>query len=622
MHTDLFPTRSIPGRMHHRLVYLMLKRAERIDTHVPQEKRQSHRDHQVAQLVHLARDSDALDGELLGRLLFRLARLEAVRDLGPLLRRYMACKDKSNDPVAAGQPLAAVISEALEWHQRVQTSEALLLAWEALRAAFAEQLPIKHVLVQRLLGCSDPVCIQLCIPNASSLRSLDTSDTLASYILETCRLRPSYMHERAAVVLCKKNDPRAALELLDTPQTEHPFDLYAASITSLTWMARAHLSPAIMLFLAWRVLEAMQCAGMEADEQMYGEWIRALQALYNERTVPPPLVVSEPVLQTLRDRAPTTVPPWTSYVVSLARHILARHDEQVLRWDHLVLLFRMLAHQRHFSLCQSLYDYARKHYTDGLPFRSESTFAWLLSQACLHHEHMEWAVRLYYDWLAAGRSLPESVLVPFLRACLSRGIPSMVHVVVRDACEMETVPRAVVASHATRALFCEGHLEAGLTLLADLLTEAPSGMPRDGALPPALPPLAMYATGLYEASCVGRYGLRRDDRRRLFALLDEFRLVLAHTCAKEHVSMHVMDRAYYGAVRLHWQALGQEAGSAEPSDLTSAEDKEACMASLRDTWDEWHDMTGPQCGATLTTAERSSLPSIEAYIPMCRAHQP
>lgn len=612
MHAYLFSTRAIPKRMHHRLVYLLLKRAERIDYFVPVDERPAQRRRQAEQLLRVANDPCALDGDLLGRLLFRLARLQAVDLLGPILLHYSACTDKPADPVAAAQPFSAVISEALEWYRSTKNPEALHLSWKALRSAFAQQLPIKHVLVQQLLTCSGPAHTRLCIPDLP--QTLDVSDELASSILDTCRLHPHYMHQRAAVVLCKSSDPRAALHLLDTYDADIPFDVYAATITALTWIARARIVPDTALFLAWRVMDAMQHAGMEADEQMYSEWIRALQVVQNERMAPHPLSVPDAVVQALRDRAPPSVPSWTSYVTSLTQQILARQGEHVLRWEHLVLLFRLHARLRHFSFCQSLYEYARESHSESLPFHSTSTFAWLLSQACQRHGDMRWAVRLYHDWLATGRSLPESQLETFLRACLSHGMPSMVRVVVRDACEMEAVPRPILASHVARALFLEGHLEAGLALLADLLTDAPSTIPRDESLPPALPPLAMYAIGLYEASRVG-FGAKQDDRERLFQLFDEFRLVLAHAYAKEDVPGKIMDLAYYGAIRIHLQALGREASSG-PSDHAGTDDNDTCVASLRDAWAEWRDLAGPLCGATLSATEFHSLVlSIGTYIP-------
>lgn len=617
MHATLFPTRSIPKRMHHRLVYLLLKRAERIDTHVSDLERPKQRPRQVDQLFRLANEPCTLDGELLGRLLFRLARLQAVDCIRPLLLRYSACKDKPVDPVAAGQPFAAVISEALEWYRSMKAPEALLLAWEALRCAFTEQLPIKHVLVQQLLSASGPAYVQLCLPQDRP-PAVNASDRLATYILDTCHTRPHYLHQRAAVVLCKTNDPRAALQLLDTPDTEMPFDIYAAAITSLTWMARAHIVPDTALFLAWQVMQAMHHAGMEADEQMFGEWIRALQHIQHERKMPHATSISSDVIQALRDRAPSCVPPWTSYVVSLSQYVLARQEEHVLRWDHLVLLFGQLVRLRHFPLCQSLYDYARQRHSHALPFRSASAFSWLFSQAYQHHGDMTWAVRLYHDWLATGHDLPESQFVPFLRACLQHDMPSMMRVVVRDACDMGVVPRATVAQHVARALFLEGHLEAGLAILDDLLSDAPSSMPRDESLPPALPSLAMYAIGLYEASCVG-FGAQEVERSRLFQLFDEFRLVLAHTYAKGDVALPIMDRAYYGAIRLHLQALGHEA----KAECCPTTDTEACVMSLRDAWAEWQDMAGPQWGATLSATEMHALShAIQTYIPMCRAHQP
>ncbi|WFD19515.1 hypothetical protein MCAP1_001747 [Malassezia caprae] len=611
MHAFLFPTRAIPKRMHHRLVYLLLKRAERIDVFVPEVDRVAERRRQAEQLLHVANDPCALDGDLLGRLVFRLARLQAVDRLGPVLLRYSACTDKPANPVAAGQPFSAVISEALEWYRLTKKPEALHLSWEALHSAFTQQLPIKHVLVQQLLACSGPAYTRLCIPHAP--RTLDAPDALASLIIDTCRLRPRYMHHRAAVVLCKTSDPRAALQLLDTHDADIPFDVYAATITALTWMARARIIPDTALFLAWSVMDAMQQAGMEADEQMYGEWIRALQVVQNECMAPHTLSVSGAVVQALRDLAPASVPSWTSYVSSLTQQIFARQGDRVLRWEHLVLLFHLHVRLRHFSTCQSLYEYARESHPDSLPFHSASTFAWLLSQACQYHGDMRWAVRLYHDWLAAGRALPESQVEPFLRACLSHGMPSMVRVVVRDACEMEVIPRPTLASHVARALFLEGHLEAGLAFLADLHTDAPSTTPRDESLPPALPPLAMYAIGLYEASCAG-FGTKQDDRERLFHLFDEFRLVLAHAYVKEDVPGIVMDLAYYGAIRLHLQALGQEASSG-PSDLVGT-DKDACVASLRDAWTEWQDLAGLQCGTTFSATEFHSLVhSIRTYIP-------
>ena len=612
MHASLFPTRTIPKHMYHRLVYLLLKRAERIDHSIPEAERPARRRQQAEQLLHVISEPCAIDGDLLGRLLFRLARLKAVDCLRPLLLRYSACKDKPSDPVGAGQPYSAVISEALEWYRSSKMPEALFLAWEALRSAFSEKLPIKHVLVQQLLGSSGPAHVQLCIPHLP--RTLDGSDALAAHILDTCRLRPRYMHQRAVVVLCKMSDPRAALQLLDTHDTDIPFDVYAATITSLTWIARARIIPHTALFLAWRVMEDMQQVGMEADEQMYGEWIRALQVMQNGRIAPHPLCIPDAVIQALHDRAPSSMPPWTNYMSSLTQQILSRQDEHVLRWDHLVLLFRLHAHLRHFSMCLSLYEYARQDQTEALPFRSASTFAWLLSHACQHQGDLRWAVRLYHDWLATGRSLPESQLEPFLRACLSHGMPSMVRVVVRDACEIGAVPRSTVASHAARALFLEGYLDAGLALLADLLTDAPTTTPRDESLPPTLPPLAMYAIGLYEASGVG-YGTKRGDRARLFDFFDEFRLVLAHTYAKGNVPANIVDFAYYGVIRLHLQALGHEASS-WPSDLVDSAEKDACVASLCNTWVEWQDMAGPQYGSTLSATEVNSLIlSIRAYIP-------
>lgn len=593
-HQTAYPTRSIPSRMHQRFVYLILKRAERIEFVHEGAKRDLEWARQSSLLVRIAGDFKLLDGDLAGRVVFRLARMRAFKLLVPCLNAYIAHPSPPRDPIAAGQPLAAVLDEALQWCESTSADQAAALALgiEALRLAFVRNWPIKHTLVQRLLFLAGSDLARVCLEQAKPTPSLPSactcsltsSNDLAHLLREVHTLRPQYMHERAAVVLCRLGDPCAALDILATHPTP-PFDVYAAAMSALTWMVRSHVSPYAALALAIQTGEALSRAGMHADEQMYGELIRAFQSIAAIR--------SSTLLTTRSDvekRTTNRDVQWSTHLSAFTSAILARQDVPVIRVDHLALLLRLHIKCRQFKLARQLYEQMRLHYSDVLPCSVPSLFGWLFMHAYTRPSTVSFAMCMYQDWLAFGNALPSAHIEPYIRALLSYGMASMAHRVIRDQSTTE-VPRTALASYVVRAYLANGHFEAAIAWATDLLAAPTShGMKMNDAAYHPVPSLDLYAVCLYETCRFSHYGADSNARAHLHALFGEFQLGLAHAIAAGDVCMDTVTRAYYGMLRIEMQALGVDEQSAGPS-LLNADEQQAAWDRIHALWHEWHGLT-------------------------------
>ena len=589
-HQSAYPTRSIPPQMRQRLVYLLLKRAERIDATFVAEARTQQRRAQASILLDVAGDLHTLDGELAGRLVFRLARMQAMDALGPYLTAYMTHDAPPQDMVSAAQPLAAVLDEALAWHERTGQEAALILGVEAIRLAFLRSWPIKHTLVQRWLRQAGPTLTRLCLapPSIPRLPLAYTARPLDELVRDVHALQPQYMHERAAVVLCRMNDARAALDLVETRRPRIPFDVYASAISALTWMVRTHVSPQAALSLALRTFKALYEAGMHADEQMYGELVRAFESRMHSRPAETRTWVEARVGEHI---------PWTTLLASWTRHMIAHHDVPLVRADHLSRLLRLHIRCRHGWLSRQLYEQMREHHASMLPCTSPTLFGWLFMQSYSRPTSLSFAMRLYQDWCASGRALPQAHIEPYLRSLLAYGMASMVQRVVSD--QRAYVPLPTLASYVVRAHLAHGHDEAAFAWASDLLNTPEEAVDWDDTSHPPVPSLTYYAVCFYETSRYPQYALDPHARQRLDALFSEFQLGLAHAIASSCVCMDTISRAYYGMLCVTLQVLGADGPPADPLPLP---DRQAAWDRIHTLWHEWHDLNR-SLGPTATSLQ-------------------
>ena len=589
-HRSAYPTRSIPPQMRQRLVYLLLKRAERIDATFVADARTRQQRAQASILLDVAGDLHTLDGELAGRLVFRLARMQALDVLGPCLTAYMTHEAPPQDVVSAAQPLAAILDEALAWHERTGQEAALTLGIEAIRLAFLRSWPIKHTLVQRWLRQAGPTLTRLCLapPSTPRLPLAYTACPLDVLVRDVHALQPQYMHERAAVVLCRMNDARAALKLVEMRRPSIPFDVYAAAISALTWMVRTHISPRAALSLALRTFEALYEAGMHADEQMYGELVRAFESRLHSSPSETCAWVEELADDDI---------PWTTLLASWTRHMIAHHDVPLVRADHLGRLLRLHIRCRQGWQSRQLYEQMREHHALMLPCMSPAQFGWLFMQSYSRPTSLSFAMRLYQDWCASGCALPQAHIEPYLRSLLAYGMASMVHRVVCD--QRAYVPLPTLASYVLRAHLTHGYYEAAFAWASDLL-HTPEEVAHwvDTSHPP-VPSLMYYALCFYETSQYPQYALDEQARRRLDALFDEFQLGLAHAIASSSVCMDTISQAYYGMLRVTMQVLGPDSSSAERLPLP---DRQAAWDRFHTLWYEWQDLNR-SLGPTATSLQ-------------------
>lgn len=603
LHDAHFPTKSIRPMMRQRFLYLLLKRAERIDKKFGEKERHAVYDAQVPWLVRAGNDATAVDGDLLGRLIFRLAHMRAFSCIPTLLNAYVQSESRSADAVAAGQPFAAVLLETLAWHSSASNSsdadKALAFGIESVRLAWYLRLPIKYALVQELLRRIDPVELQASFgeenqPTTAILSqcfaSCEVTPHIPTFLSRLYTTNPEYYTERVAVALCRSSDPRLALELIHTHQPI-PYDVYAAAITALTWIVRARYYPDVAMHLALHTLDVLCEAGMQPDEQMFGELVRALQSGLDERIPSASLPCNSGDLGTSLMRSVRTMKKetWVGLLHRLGNAVLVRSEESVIRLDHLILLLRLAVRQHQYALSRDLYVLARQLHPEVFPCTSSSIFGWLFSHAYTRSKELSFALRLYQEYVAFGQVLSEEHVEPFLSSLLRHRMATMFQRVVGDLVDSSSLPRETVAQYVTRALLQQGYLDSALALARHLLTHESSHVPRDESLPPPLPPLSMYAICLYEASQTGHFGSDRASRKRLYTLFEEFRLALAHTFANgDSTSSHWVEHAYYGITRLYMQALGLDASApyCVSNSLENAE-KQKVWDELSMLWQEW-----------------------------------
>ena len=643
-HQDTYPNRTIPPLMRQRFVYLLLKRAERIDTtfSIDECPRQCYE--QVATLVHVAGNAHTLDGDLAGRLVFRLARMHALDALLPILNAYVTRSDMPVDPISAGQPLAAVLDESLTWFSKTAPDNptkqtALALGIEALRLAFLRNWPIKHTLVQRWLSCAGPSLTKTCLNAPTSPKlppqitvSMQGANDIGGILRDVCAYRPQYMHERAVVVLSKLGDPRPAIDLLLSSSTCHsslaplPFDIYAAIISALTWMVRSNISRQAAMTLAVYVLDRLLQAGLRADEQMYGELIRALQCML----VPTSSRTSEVGSAWLKEyQAKLHHIEWHAYLVHFTTQMLARDDVGVIRIDHLRLLLRMHIQSRQFRMSRWLYEQIRDAYPDALPCSIPTMFSWLFLRAYSRPSSLSFAMRMYQDWLAFGHALPCAQIEPYLCALLSHGMASMAQRVIHDQCQLGRLPRSTLTVLVVRAYFVCGYFDAALAWASDLLALPDTTTPVTDSAHPAIPSLEYYAICLSEAGRCGQYGMDQHALLTLHRLFEEFQLGLAHAMTSDQVCLHTVTRAYYGMIQVLLKALEGETETSTLHDRTThsnaTDQSHAIYKRIEMLWHEWDDLFGTLSDGHSALALRDDMKTLltqmEKFVPRPSAAQ-
>lgn len=549
-HARWYPARSIPAMQRQRYLYLLLKRAERLPTQ-PLAAEALHGEYQrhARALTDAAGDGHWLDGELLGRLVFRLAHIHAWDATRTYLEAYAAHLDRPADLVAAGQPLAAVMSAASHARDASRREDVLALGWHALTLAFTLHLPVKYVHVHALIAQLSVDETHAWIGSWASVPPA-SQPPLEQQVRRACAVRPAYVYERAAVVQCGRSDPRMALRWIDT-EDQVSFDVYGAAVTSLTWWARARFAPSVALHLLLRVLQRLDAAHLAPDEQMYSELTRALDSTVGAR--PPSLKarrVNEACLRDLEARVPAPDPDAAHHLLRhVTQLVLQGADEHAVRRPHLKLLLRMHVRLRHFALSEQLYQSLRRHYGSVPPRLSDATFTWLWTEAYTRVNSMAFAVQLYQDRVALGLPMPAALVEPFLTTLVQQGRAAMAQRVMRDL-QASGAPPEQVAACMVRAYTAHGLLEPALAAAAALLPTPPAYLMAEPDVTPAHPPLSYYAVCLYQAAQQERCRSDPAMRRRLLGLLDEFRLALAHAwVAQEDVAPFLVP-AYCGALQL------------------------------------------------------------------------
>ena len=567
MHAQLFPEHDMPRILFARYVYLLLKRAERLD-HAPAAEQAALRAERLrqARILHDAvRDAYApLDTLLLGRVIYRLARLGLAAETAPLLDAFLARPDVAADAASAAQPLnaiAAACTGALG-PGRVP-GDLLKLATDAVRLAYERHFPIRGALVQTLLLRLGAERVEALLRACRAERvdappHVDLADwgTLLRRLAQT---RPTYLAERCAVMLCRVGRPTPALGLIRS-RAELPYDVYAAAISSLSWIARERRpGHDAAMQLALEVLEALHThenADYGPDQQMYGELIRGLEATMGSGAAAAPdtalaALVAHP-------------PDWPAELYALTAQILSRmyaQDVPLLLFAHHARLLAMNIQAEQFMPSRRLYEQARLQFPTQLPLAHRSgallsrPLVWLFTQAAQRPGQLSFAVRLYHDAMSFGYVLPRHAVVLFVRALLAGGMPTVAQRTVLDVSMADYIPRASLAPGVLRAFFHAGHLEPALGLAETIY--GPTSMPAPWEDQSVLrhAPLAMYGVCLYEASRT-KLARHAPSRARLLALFDEFRLALAHALAHPDGDdvMPAVAQAYRGAVVLHLAA--------------------------------------------------------------------
>lgn len=614
---DLRPALTLHN--YQRLLYLLLKRAERF-VGPPQDARLHA---QLLSNVAGAQPSElaAMDVHLLGRLVFRVARLDALDLALPLLDAYAARSDQLADPRAGAQPYIAVMEACVKAQQPV-------LGVEVLRMAHAQQLSVPWSLVQRLLRLlpQDELAMlfDMCYahtdaaPAAADPSRKSHSDAKGA-LRALASSSPRYLAQRTAVALCVKNDPRTALRCIaELPSSDVSFDVYATAISALTWIARDHPQTlgSNALLLALRTLDALQRGqggpAYDGDEQLYGELVRAFDAVLGEKLggqrspgkaqegqAPAPNSGAQPDGSPPgRGPLPAGLSEYVQQAVSAAEvgrvpQLLRKFTSDVLRgmytWNHRVL--RLSHHETllyvnvragNYMHSKRLYEQARRAFPSVLPWprgTAQDAFR-LLIAACRRPNQMHFALRVYHDWLAFGHLFPLRVITPLLGALLGAQMPAAAQRVVRDLRDSRWLPQEVLLPTLVNAFLDQGLWDVAVAVAHTASDDTDVALPASATwqeAEPALgdhPPLVVYGTLLYEASRTRARGAPVPPAASIAELFDEFRLALAHgmsTASVEGMDEAAIRGAYYGAVRLRLQAAGLDGGDASSSPEERAE---------------------------------------------------
>ncbi|WFD41910.1 hypothetical protein MPSI1_000547 [Malassezia psittaci] len=548
---------SAPSNLYRRYVYLLLKRVEHLDAY--DNELADHRRSTQASTLHEAaqRHMQHLDTPLLGRAIYRLARLRCL-SLDALVNEFVSRNDLLHDPGSAAQPFNAIIESCLLPQKDRENENLLRLGLETMRLAFQFSLPIRGAKTQMLLAKlgnerlhdlyhkthADPI-------NAPNVLNVDAPwDTLLHRIAQT---RPKYLAERVAVALCRSGDPLVALQLLNDPSCL-PYDVFAAAISALTWWAReTRQGYNAAMSLAHQTLDKL-CdeTEMDPDQQMYGELVRGWESIfhYNKKSPKPnPLADELSALDQGRGASPAQFMDFT-------RRILSQLDEwPVLRHVHHMRLLAINIQLGHFYLSKRLYELARKYDPEQLPFFEAHRalprgMLWLFRESMRRNAKLSFTVRLYHDVIASGFAFPLPDVLQFVRALLLGGMPTVAQRIVLDTCETQSSVDGKFASGVLKAFFHANLFEPGLALAEIMYDVKMEDLNLEHEAPNSR--LEMYASCIFEAS---RTHLAKSSVacERLWTMMDDFRLALAHALASRSMdadTTFVISRAYQGALRL------------------------------------------------------------------------
>lgn len=547
----------VPVSLYRRFVYLLLKRAERLDL-LQGDGLGEERIQQAKTLWEAVEHKEAaLDTPLLGRVVFRLARMGNL-SLRPFVDAYVARSDLLNAPGSAAQPFNAIVAACAGSPGHPRPSDAdLLLGVDALRLAYERELPIKGTVVQTFLLRLGPARTRMLLhacgaPSCMAPACANTSETWSTALHHLAQTRPTYLAQRAAVSLCRSGDPRAALALMQASQ-DVPYDVYAAAISALTWHVRERRagSEAAMI-LALRTLDRLsEHPEYEADQQMYSETIRAFEAALHGRKSPKPDALAADLALQVHEP-----PKWLHLMQNFTKHLLNRLEEGLLLpYVHHTRLLAMNISLEQYQLGKRLYEQARAQFVTQLPFFGAREalpqgMSWLFAQALRHPGQLSFAIRLYHDAAAFGYQLTSYMGVQFVQALLTGGMPTVAQQIVMDMCTLDEARRTALAPGVLRAFFQANLLEPALSL-AEMLYATPPASLYDEQQAPTVR-LDMYAVCLYEASRMPLI-YRPEVRTRLWALFEEFRLALAHALAHrtdDDATIRATTHAYHGAIRL------------------------------------------------------------------------
>ncbi|WFC97821.1 hypothetical protein MYAM1_000541 [Malassezia yamatoensis] len=552
---------SAPSDLYRRYLYLLLKRVEHLDA--CENELTDRRRSTQASILHEAaqRHMQYLDTPLLGRAIYRLARLRCL-SLHDLVDEFVSRNDLLLDPGSAAQPFNAIIESCLLPRQDRENESSLRLGLETMRLAFQFGLPIRGAQTQMLLARLGNMRLHELYHKTSAgpihaPNGLSTNvswDTLLQRIAQT---RPKYLAERAAVALCRSGDPLVALQLLNDPSCL-PYDVFAAAISALTWWAReSRQGYKEAMSLAHQTLDKL-CdeTEMDPDQQMYGELIRGWESIfhYNQKSPKPNSLADE--LSAL-GQGSKALP--AQFVEFTCRVLTQLEEWPVLRHIHHMRLLAINVQLGHFDLSKRLYELARKYDPEQLPFFEAHRalprgMLWLFRESMRRNAELSFTVRLYHDVIASGFTFCLPDVLQFVRALLLGGMPTVAQRVVLDTCAMQSSVHGKFASGVINAFFHANLFEPGLALAEVLYDVRLENLNLEHEIPDSR--LEMYASCIFEAS---RTHLVKSSVvcDRLWAMMDDFRLALAHALASRSMdadTITVISRAYYGALRLKIEA--------------------------------------------------------------------